>query len=281
MAQPLIEHVSDTARWVAAYRARETARADALFIDKLAARFAGEQGVRMAQRARWVNGNGWPIVMRTTLIDDMLMSALAEGCDCVLNLAAGFDTRPYRLDLPATTTWIEADLPHVLDEKERALVAMTTRCQLRRVRLDLADPAQRAALLDDVAGAHKRVLVISEGLLPYLSEQAVSSLATELIARAPFHGWVFDLSSPSTVKALNRTLGRDLANAPLQFAPKSGVAFFEALGFRAREVRSIVQEGVRLKRAPWHMRLFARLPEADPRRLGHAFWAGVVHLERG
>jgi O-methyltransferase involved in polyketide biosynthesis len=39
-----IENVSDTARWVAVYRAMETARPDALFHDPYAARLAGEKG---------------------------------------------------------------------------------------------------------------------------------------------------------------------------------------------------------------------------------------------
>jgi methyltransferase (TIGR00027 family) len=281
MTQPLIEHVSDTARWVAAYRAHESSRPDALFKDELAAQFAGEQGLRIAQRARWVNGNGWPIVARTTLIDEMVMGALAEGCDCVLNLAAGFDARPYRLDLPAATMWIEADLPHVFDEKERAFEGMIARCQLRRIRVDLADAVRRAAVFAEVASSYQRVLVISEGLLPYLVQPAVTSLASDLLAHATFRGWVFDLTSPTSVRALNRTLGRDIANAPLKFAPPTGVAFFEALGFRAREVRSIVREAVRLKRAPWHIRLYARLPEPNPRQLGNAPWAAVIHLERG
>ncbi|MGH7622496.1 MAG: class I SAM-dependent methyltransferase, partial [Gemmatimonadaceae bacterium] len=42
MAQ--IEHISDTARWVAVYRAMETARKDAIFRDPFAARLAGEKG---------------------------------------------------------------------------------------------------------------------------------------------------------------------------------------------------------------------------------------------
>jgi O-methyltransferase involved in polyketide biosynthesis len=47
-AQPLVRDVSDTARWVAYFRARETQRADALFRDPFAERLAGEQGFRIA-----------------------------------------------------------------------------------------------------------------------------------------------------------------------------------------------------------------------------------------
>jgi O-methyltransferase involved in polyketide biosynthesis len=42
MSQPLVSNVSDTARWVAVYRAWESARPDALFRDAFAERFAGD-----------------------------------------------------------------------------------------------------------------------------------------------------------------------------------------------------------------------------------------------
>jgi hypothetical protein len=66
----------------------------------------------------------------------------------------------------------------------------------------------------------------------------------------------------------------------LGFAPPEGVAFLEALGWRAREIESIVRAAVRLGRAPWRSRLFQWLPDPDPRRLGAARWFGVVRLER-
>ena len=44
-----IEHISDTARWVAVYRAMETARSDALFRDPFAERLAGERGQQIVR----------------------------------------------------------------------------------------------------------------------------------------------------------------------------------------------------------------------------------------
>jgi methyltransferase (TIGR00027 family) len=280
MAEPLIAHVSDTARWVAAYRAQESARPDALFQDALAARLAGEQGHRIAERARGTNGNGWPLITRTKLIDDMVLTSIREGCDCVLNLAAGFDTRPYRLDLPTSLTWIEVDLPALLDDKERALQGATPRCRLSRERVDLADSAARAALFDRVAGAHQRVLVITEGLLVYLDETAVRAFASDLLAHPTLRSWLIDLSSPGVVAMMRKTMGSDLSNAPMKFAPESGVAFFEALGWKVREMRVLVREAVRMKRAPWFFRLFMAFPDPDPRHLGNKRWGAVVRFER-
>ncbi|MDT5089189.1 MAG: hypothetical protein QOG47_1896 [Mycobacterium sp.] len=112
----VITHVSDTARWTALYRATESARADALFRDPLAERLAGEQGRAIVAKTPMTSRNGWWLVARTKIIDDAIARAIADGCDRVLNLAAGLDTRPYRLNLPSELRWIEADLGPLLAE---------------------------------------------------------------------------------------------------------------------------------------------------------------------
>ena len=121
MAEPPVSHVSDTALWVAAYRAMESARPDALFVDRLAELVAGARGRAIVAAAPRGLGTGWSLVTRTKLIDDLFLASIAAGCDRVLNLAAGMDTRPYRLALPPGLTWVEADLPGIIDEKERLL----------------------------------------------------------------------------------------------------------------------------------------------------------------
>src|SRR4029077_7102181 len=121
LSEPTISHVSDTARWVAGSGAGARARPDALFRDPCADRLAGERGRAIAAATPRAAVTGWAAVARTKLIDDLVLDAIAQGCDRVLNLAAGFDTRPYRLPLPKQLTWIEADLPVLIDEKLRLL----------------------------------------------------------------------------------------------------------------------------------------------------------------
>ncbi|WP_051133409.1 class I SAM-dependent methyltransferase [Nocardia paucivorans] len=88
--QPLVTHVSDTARWVAAHRATETARPDALFTDPFAARLAGERGREIAAAAAEAIADDWFLVTRTKLIDDHVVAAVAAGCDVVVDLGAGY-----------------------------------------------------------------------------------------------------------------------------------------------------------------------------------------------
>ncbi len=86
MSASPVSNVSDTARWVAVYRAWESARADALFHDPYADLLAGERGRAIAALMPAQARSGWPLITRTKLIDDLLMDAIAQGCDCVLNL---------------------------------------------------------------------------------------------------------------------------------------------------------------------------------------------------
>lgn len=90
-SESLIEHVSDTAFLVAQLRAVESARPDALFRDRLAARLAGERGRRIAE-ATPNPVTAWQIAMRTVIIDRYVLEA--QGVDTILNLGAGLDTRP-------------------------------------------------------------------------------------------------------------------------------------------------------------------------------------------
>ena len=202
-----------------------------------------------------------------------------RGCTRVVNLAAGLDTRPYRLPLPASLTWLEADLPALVDEKERLLAGETPVCAVTRARVDLADAAARAAFLAGVAG-DAQTLVITEGLVQYLDDATVAALARDVAACAPVRWWIVDFISPGALAMIKRTRGHRAARM-MGFAPRNGVAFFEAVGWRAREVRSIVREAVRLRRAPWLMRAFAWVPDPDPRAPGAARWFAVARLERG
>lgn len=276
MTDHLISHISDTARWTAAYRATETLRPDALFHDPLASHLAGDRGRAIATGApRMIR---WWSVSRTKLIDDLVAESVDGGCDRVLNLAAGFDTRPYRLDLPAKLEWIEADLPAIIDEKQRLLKGEPARCRLSRIAVDLNDALSRRALLADATRDAQKALVITEGLLLYLSEQQVRVLADDL-HRKEISAWITDLLAPSLVRRTRRQMS-DLDNAPLMFEPTNGVEFFEQHGWSVGAICSIVKHARRSKRLPLVLRLAAYLPEANPRKLKHAPWSGVVRFDR-
>ena len=129
----LIHNISDTARWAAVYRARETERPDTLFRDPFARRLAGERGEEIANAIAFSNQNTWSWIARTYLFDHFITQEIAGGCDLVINLAAGLDARPYRMNLPASLQWIEIDLPGILDYKEEILSEDKPVCALERI----------------------------------------------------------------------------------------------------------------------------------------------------
>src|SRR5262245_21788117 len=80
----LVRNISDTARWVAVYRARETERPDAVFSDPFARDLAGERGQRIAASLADDNME-WATIARTYAFDRMVMTQVEEGLDLVVN----------------------------------------------------------------------------------------------------------------------------------------------------------------------------------------------------
>ncbi|HWA08297.1 MAG TPA: SAM-dependent methyltransferase [Opitutaceae bacterium] len=256
MPDDTLQHVSDTALWVAHYRAEESERPDALFHDPYAKRLAGERGRRFAENmgptSRYTR---WTLVIRTVIIDRFIEAAIRDaGIDTVLNLGAGLDSRPYRMtSLPASLRWIEVDHPQIIDHKESLLAAEKPRCRLERIRLDLADRPARQRLLADISRTSGRVLVLTEGVLPYLTESAVSDLAADLHAQPNLPLWIAEYFALESYRYLNHPRQRHrMRNTPFRFFPPDWLAFFRTRGWLPQETRYIGVETKTLgRRAPY------------------------------
>lgn len=277
-----IRNVSDTARWTALFRARESERPDALFRDPLARALAGERGAQIAAAVPFAAKHAWSFTARTVLFDRLVAAQIAAGADLVVNLAAGLDTRPYRMDLPPGLPWVEVDLPGILDYKEEVLAGAAPRCRLERVRLDLADGAARRKLFADLGARARRAVILAEGLLIYFETAEVAALARDLAAAPGFQYWIIDLASPGLLHLMRKSMGRQVeaAGAPFRFAPAEGPAFFAPCGWRARQVLSPLKTAAQVHRLPWSMRLFALFPQTHPGANPRRPWSGVCELER-
>ncbi|MGD8330711.1 MAG: SAM-dependent methyltransferase [Acidobacteriota bacterium] len=285
MSEPLVNHVSDTALWVAIYRAMESERADPLFVDPYARRLGGSRGEQIVKSMPKGERFAWPMIVRTAVMDEIIMGTVREhGVDTILNLAAGLDARPYRLELPPTLRWFDADLPDMLSYKQEQLAGEQPKCVLETVKVDLTDGAQRTALFERVGAAAQSVLVVTEGLLVYLEPEQVTELATGLHAQPSFRWWLIDLASPRLLKMMEKTWGGKLreGGAPFRFAPAEGTAFFEPTGWREHEFRSTGEEARRLGRLPGYIRLlslFGRL-QSKARQEEMRRFSGIVTLRR-
>jgi methyltransferase (TIGR00027 family) len=285
MPESPISHISDTARWVALYRAIESERPDAHFRDPHARRLAGDRAEAIVRGMPAFRSGTWPMVVRTCVFDELVLRAVRnEGFDTVINLAAGLDARPWRLDLPAATRWLDVDLPDILEYKREALAGEKPACAYASESVDLRDAPARRALFERVGRDSRRALVLSEGLLIYLTDAEVAALATDLHAPRSFRWWIVDLVNPRLLRMLRRRWSKSLAagNATLQFAPSEGPRFFEPFGWREIEFRSTWDEAHRLRRQmrlAWLWRLLARLSSEEKRR-ELSRMGGIVVLER-
>ncbi len=279
--EPLIRNISDTARWVAAYRAHETERPDAVFSDPYARRLAGDRGEEIVKQMPFKAGNEWPFVARTYLFDYFVKSQVQQGVDMVVNLAAGLDSRPYRMDLPSSLKWIEVDLPGILDYKEGILAGEKPRCALERVRLDLSNVAARQELFSELGANSRKALIITEGLIGYLAPEEVGALALDLAAQPSFQGWLVDIASPGLLKMMTKQMGAklDAAAAPFKFGPPEGPPFFTRYGWKPQDVRSLIKIAAKLKRLPLFLRIIALLPESNGAQ-GKRPWSAVCLLTR-
>jgi methyltransferase (TIGR00027 family) len=274
-----VRGISDTARWVAYFRARETERTDALFRDPFAERLAGAHGFQIANSLPDGNKHEWAWVARTYLFDQFLSRAIQDGADLVVNLAAGLDARPYRMELPSTLQWIEVDLPDIVSYKKEILANEKPRCRLERVALDLSDVPARRKLFAELDNRAKKIVVASEGLLIYFAAEDVASLAEDLAAGKRFQSWIIDLASPGQLRLMQRTSGKQLSEvgAAFKFGPPEGANFFRPHGWEPKDVQGMLKTAAHFKRAP--AELLSLLPEPKG-NFGNYPWTGVCLLNK-
>ena len=280
-----IEHISDTARWVAIYRAMETERPDAIFRDPYARQLAGGRGEEIVRTLRRGRATAWAMIVRTAVFDEIINTAITQrGVTTVINLAAGLDARPWRMTLPSTLRWVDVDLPAILQHKTDTLRDETPHCLYEAVPADLTDADVRRTLFARLGAEPRKTLVVTEGLLIYLTAEQVGALTNDLHAQSSFAYWLIDLANPWLLNYMNKSWGRNMeeGNAPFRFAPAEGTKFFETRGWRELEFRSSMEEAHRLKREMtlgWLWRFLGKLGSAkkqeDTRRI-----SGSVLLER-
>src|SRR5690606_1497906 len=101
------------------------------------------------------------------------------GVDTVVNIGAGLDTRPYRLELPQDLQWIEIDFPHMVDIRNAKLSQAVPRCRLTRFGVDIADRSAARAVYERIGAQAQNVLIITEGVVVYLSNEEAGRLAED------------------------------------------------------------------------------------------------------
>ena len=189
-----------TAHWAAAVRALESKREDALFSDPWAAALAGEPGEAwIAQRSP---ESVVPMILRTRYFDDFLgRISKQEGLRQIVLVAAGLDTRAFRLAWPAKTRLFELDQPAVLSNKEQVLLAAGAKptCERQAVSVDLTKDWQER-LIEYGFDPQQPSGWLLEGLLFYLSNSHISTLLDVITSLAEPGSWIgFDIINSSVL----------------------------------------------------------------------------------
>jgi methyltransferase (TIGR00027 family) len=176
-----------TAVVVAVARAAESRHSNPLFDDPFAADFVTAAGSALSSLGYHSptkhhppdaqdNDDLWSwlityMPIRTRFFDDYFRKACAAGCRQVVILAAGLDTRAFRLSWPAGVRLFELDTPEVLAFKEWVLAerAATPACERRVIGIDLRQDWPAAL---EQAGFHpgEPTAWLAEGLLLYLTQ---------------------------------------------------------------------------------------------------------------
>lgn len=229
-----VSHIADTAFLSALYRVAESERPDALFKDPQAKILAAPRAKELTDRIAYEETR-WLMAIRTAIVDHLIIDLVqSQQVDTIVNVACGLDTRPYRLNLPKRLRWIEADLPGIIDYKTETLVNERPTCQLDRIALDLTETSARKQLWSYFGRDSKHTILLTEGLLYYLSEETVTAMAEEFHAQDAIEWWIADLLPESAIAWMLKQLKRDMSppgQVAIRFAPEEGYRFFETLGW--------------------------------------------------
>jgi O-methyltransferase involved in polyketide biosynthesis len=176
--------------------------------------------------------------------------------------------------------WVEVDLPEILAYKEEVLGNEKPVCGLERVQLDLSNAEARRELFSGLGQRTKRALVVTEGLVAYLTEEEVAALGNDLAAQTAFQHWVVDVMSPALLKMLTRKMGEPLGQAgiPLKFAPQTGPEFFSRCGWKPEQVHSLLHGTAKIRRLPLLLRFIALISPVSFR--ANRPWSAVCLLSK-
>jgi methyltransferase (TIGR00027 family)/uncharacterized protein (TIGR02246 family) len=242
--------VGNTARWIAASRAKESELALPLFSDPFARELSGESGFELQRHMRAVmgaQGDGPDLYLsiRTKFLDDALLDAVrSRRLHQVVILAAGMDTRAFRIPWPSDVKVFEVDRDEIFDHKEAVLgrAGASPSCVRQIVRADLARP-WTAALVAAGFVKSKPTAFLVEGLLMYLEEHEALPLLNAIGEIAAPGSWMAaDVVNPQVLTSpyMERYMAalRE-AGSPWKFGIEDPESFFRQRGWAP----TVVQPG--------------------------------------
>lgn len=234
-----MDPIAKTSLLTAAMRAKESNRSESegrLFVDPFAELLAGAEGAELMRKGIESSGDQPAIAIRTFYMDSKINQATKNGIRQIVILAAGMDTRAYRLHFPEGTKLFELDRKEVIDYKKQKLQGTQPSCQLISLAQDLRE-SWKDLLLSSGFQQGINTLWLVEGLLMYLEEHHVLELFNRInqlsIAQDIL---LFDILSRSLLEAphmQNQLKFLESLGAPWKFGVNEPEIFMKKLGWDA------------------------------------------------
>ena len=207
--------LGSTSRWTAGVRARESRREDRLFNDPWAASLAGLEGDEWVEHSS--GDNGASITIRTRFFDDFLQRVTNEQqIRQVVLMAAGLDTRAFRLTWPEKTRIFELDQPQVLQYKGQVLSAANAQpsCERHVAEVDLTG-SWTDVLINAGFDARQPSVWLLEGFLHYLPNESITRILNDISSLASSGSWLgFDtINSAMLTSQWTRQFVQELADS--------------------------------------------------------------------
>ncbi|MBB5911642.1 methyltransferase (TIGR00027 family) [Nocardia transvalensis] len=153
-------------------------------------------------KMRLTAGDRYIVVLRAKQLDDWAADFLARHpAGTVVQLGCGLDSRVHRLDPAETVRWFDVDLPDVI-ELRRRIYPERAGSGYKMIGSSVTAPEWLVQVPSDGP-----TLIIAEGLLMYLTEDAVRTLLNRLIGRVPGGELIFDGVAPWVVSVSGRMPG--------------------------------------------------------------------------
>ena len=194
--------IQETAKWMVWYRYRESQKENPRFIDPLALELFKKNDCDQFSKLRLSKSLYWAFTARTLLIDQYLEAVLNnEKIGVVINLACGYDGRPWRLNLPKNLLWYDLDDEQIIDWKRNYAKEIPPPLNYQ---LENCGAQNIFYLIEELLKLNfdKKILILTEGFIYYLPKGDVQALF-KLISKYPSIFWITDYISPSLSYLMN------------------------------------------------------------------------------
>jgi methyltransferase (TIGR00027 family) len=235
--------ISKTAFYCCGVRMLDAASEKPVCNDRYAEKFMSEDGRRILEAFEDEASPNSSNVARHRIIDDLLRRELVAHADLrVVIIGAGFDSRAFRL---AGGRWLEIDEAAIIEYKNERLPESEAKNDLRRVPIDFSTDSleEKLAAFADSKGS---VVVVIEGVFPYLDEKEIAGLLETLPRVFPSHKLICDLTTRRFAEKHSQKIREKLGalGAAFKFTADEPEKIFIESGYRQAERISIIEKAV-------------------------------------